>query len=209
MDFSSFFKRLFHLSSMDNEKVAEEGNGKVLIERKAPSVDPSILKSNDRRLDRIFNIALDGVNHFQLPLTNGGKYELIMYDVWLGQEIAVDMKTFHDFGHEIDKVEEFLKETSHKLGFPDEKKLERLYIIREDDWAADTDGLATSDYPRTKQYIPEYLYMCIMGSPTHAYTNERLAMLLADVPFDRIITFMDAFIKHYIWAVSQFQSLKN
>lgn len=144
-----------------------------------------------------------------MPLSNEGKFELVMYDVWLGQKITTNYEEFHDFGHEIDMVENFLKETSHKLGLSEGKKLERLYLIREDDLEADTYGLVTSDYPRTKQYIHEYLYMCIVGSPTNVYTEERLAMLLADVPFDRIMNFMDAFIKHYNWVISQFQALKN
>ena len=96
------------------------------------------------------------------------------------------------------------------LGLPLEKKYERLYLLRSVDggWERDMLGLAQSDYPRTKQYLPAYLYMCFIKEPLRVYTEEFLDAKIDALSSSKLANFLMAYIEHQNWLDTEYEKIK-
>lgn len=158
-------------------------------------------EKNNGILTVVFETAKQGAFDFNFPISNAGRFELIMYDIWLGIRIIESKGLFIDYDLISKRREEFLKEVIRKLGLPLEKKYERLYIFRDEGWKHDTLGLMHSDYPRTKQFIPAYIYFCVVACPMMVYGEEKIMEEIEKIPFYKIIDFLVPFCDHYSWMV--------
>ena len=75
-------------------------------------------------------------------------------------------------------------------------------------------GLQKSDYPRTKQFIPYYIYYFINESPLENVSEEkdmnyvRACMMDYDHKMDDICYFLNIFFKHYNWLIGKYRTLK-
>ena len=97
------------------------------------------------------------------------------------------------------------------FGLPPEKKFERVYLLRcvTDGWEMDMFGLAQSDYPRTKQYLPAYLYMCFIKEPLKVYAEEFLDAKIDALSSSELADFLMVYIDHQNWLVTEFRKINN
>ena len=109
---------------------------------------------NNNYLASIYSIAERGMTEFNMPLTNEGKFEVLMYGIWLG------LRTLDRYGIQLDpkeslsEVNSYLVKYAKQLSISSDKKAERLFVLREEEWEKDTKSLSASNYPHTKQYFP-------------------------------------------------------
>lgn len=158
------------------------------------------MKKNDV-LAVVFETAKQAAFDFNFPISNAGRFELFMYDIWLGMRIVESKGLFVDYDLMFKRREEYLQEAIRELGLPSEKKYERLYIFRDEGWEHDTLGLMHSDYPRTKQFIPAYIYLCVVACPLVVYGEERVMEEIDKIPFYEMVDFLVPFCDHYSWMV--------
>lgn len=153
-------------------------------------------------LSFIFKNAERGMYKMNYPVSKEGQFELLMFDIWLGIFLTEDDTTYINYAQRRERIEEYLKQMSLKLGFPPEKKYERKYTSnRENGWKQDVIGLVHSDYPRTKQYLPGYLYLCIVEEPLIEFSDEHARKKIDEIPYDNLIEFTKSFCEHYSWYV--------
>lgn len=148
-------------------------------------------------IDIIFNVANSCIDSFGMPLTHEGKLELLMFNIWFCMEYC-QIKGYHvDYKLFYEQLENFLIKRIQNYNLPLEKKYERVYLFRQDGWENDIIGLSRSDYPRTKQYLPAYLYMCIVKAPLHIYVEERLEKEIDQIDIGHLADFFVAYTKHH------------
>lgn len=168
--------------------------------------------SPQSHIDRVFFMAEKGPNHFNMALSKEGKFEVIMFDIWFALE-SLRAKGFNmNPKEEIKMIENFLVETCKKLDLPTENKFERIYTLREltDGWHKEMWRLAHSDYPRTKQYLPGYLYMCFIKEPLIVYPDDSIVEeKLSSVSLSELADFFMAFSEHQDWLRSEIKKIKE
>lgn len=96
-----------------------------------------------------------------------------------------------------DRIEVYLKQIASKLGLPAEKKHERIYLFRKEGWEQDIMGLIHSDYPRTKQFLPAYMYLCIVAKPLLVFDEETTEKKINEIPASELVEFLKPFCDHY------------
>lgn len=165
-------------------------------------------KETDTVISQIYDIAQKGPDHFDLSLTAGGKLELILFDLWyVEQMLSLNSDDFDDDAF-IDKMASFVKEQVNKLGINSDSEYDILYYLRNEYWEKEVMGLAKSDFPKTRQYMPIYLYLCFIKKPLHVIDDtNRMKELVSDVPTTELVKFLDAYIKHQHWLVTQYKSI--
>ncbi len=158
-----------------------------------------------------FKIADEGANHFNMTLSKEGKFEVIMFDIWFILE-SLRAKGFNiNPKEEIEMIENFLVDTCKKLALPTENKFERIYTLREltDGWEKEMRCLAYSDYPRTKQYLPGYLYLCFIRNPLIVYPDDSIVEeKLSSVTLSELADFYIAFSEHQNWLRDEINKIK-
>lgn len=174
------------------------------------SVKPSANNLKTDTLTSIFRIAKNGPNHFKMSLTKEGQLELLMFDIWFGIQALEARDIFLEYDDTQKRVEDYLLNNIQSLGLPLEKKYERIYLLRSvtDGWEREMWGLAQSDYPRTKQYLPAYLYMCFIEEPLKVYADEFLDAKIESIKMSDLADFFKVYVEHQNWLVSEFRKIK-
>ncbi|MBC8616948.1 hypothetical protein H8788_04285 [Parabacteroides faecis] len=152
-------------------------------------------------LASIFKIAEKGMYNIDFPISKEGRFELLMFDIWLGEFLTENNSIYIDYEQKIKSTEEYLKLMASKLGLPPEKKCERIYIFRKDGWMRDIMGLVHSDFPRTKQYLPGYLYLSMISNPLTIYVDEVSERKIDELDTSDLVEFTGPFCEHYSWLV--------
>jgi len=154
-------------------------------------------KKKNEALTTVFRIAKENMYNFDYPISEAGRFELFMYDVWLGTRILEDKNIPLDFNSMFDQINNCLKDVIKELKLPSQKKYENIYMFREEGWEIDLMGLMHSDYPRTKQYLPAYLYLCIIDKPLLVFDEENTKKQIEKIPFDKLADFLGPFCEHH------------
>lgn len=158
----------------------------------------------ENSLSSVFKVAEEGMSNLQFSrITKEGLFEILMFDIWLGTRLMEDQNIDIDYEVMQNKIEGNLKSVALKLGLPVEKKLERIYIFRTDGWENDIMGLLHSDYPKTKQFLPAYMYMCIVAKPLIVYDDETTYKKIQEIPLSDVSDFLGPFCDHYMWLVKK------
>lgn len=152
-------------------------------------------------LTSVFKVAEKGMCDINFPISKEGKFEVAMFDVWLGIRVMEEENVNIDYKLMQNRKEEYLKELALNLGLPAEKKHEMIYFFREEGWEHDVMGLIRSDYPRTKQFLPAYMYLCIVAKPLLVFDEKRLKKEIDEIPTDELVDFLEPFCEHYLWLV--------
>lgn len=159
-------------------------------------------------LQSIFKIAEEGMYKFDFPISNEGKFEIMMYDIWLGTElISLKRDIFIEWGQTHKNIIIYLQQAAKKLNLPPEKKVERIYFFREDGWKHDTIGFMKSDYPRTRQFLPEYIYLCFVKKPLIAFDEKNAMMQANEVSIGDLADFLVPFGEHHNWLILKYKKL--
>lgn len=158
-------------------------------------------------LTSVFTVAEKGMNNINFSISQEGRFEVAMFDIWLATMLMKEQHVNIDYMLMQDKIENFLKQTVQKLGLPSEKKYERIYLFREEGWENDVMGLIRSDYPRTKQFLPAYMYLCIVAHPLLVFDEETTEKKLSEIPTDELVEFLGPFCEHYSWLVEAIMKL--
>lgn len=183
--------------------------------KKQPSSNASVtarrLNTSHQRKDiltSIFNVAERGVEHFNMPISKEGEFELLMFDIWLGVKV-LESKNIN-IKKSQERIEKFLENKIRDFGFPSEKKYERIYLLRcvTDGWENDMYGLAHSDYPRTRQYLPAYLYMCFIKEPLKVYTEDVLERKISVLNITEVADFFMIYTEHHEWLISELNKIE-
>ena len=148
-------------------------------------------------LESIFKSAEHGMTEFNMPLTNEGKFEVLMYGIWLGMKALDEFGIPQNYKESLSNVNEFLVDYAKRLGSPPEKKAERLFVLRNEDWEKDTNSLARSNYPQTKQYLSDYLYLCFVDSPLVLYSSNELVRREEQIDPSNLVDFLAVFETYY------------
>ena len=164
---------------------------------------------NKNYLTSIYSIAERGMTEFNMPLTNEGKFEVLMYGIWLG------LRTLDRYGIQLNpkeslsEVNSYLVKYAEHLGIPSEKKAERLFVLREEEWERDTKSLSASNYPQTKQYLPDYLYLCFVDSPLVMYSSIELSKRADQIDPSSIADFLTVFEAYYNNITHEFKMFES
>lgn len=161
-------------------------------------------------LSSIIQIAEKGSDHFDIKLSKEGRLELLMFDIWFGIQALESRDIYLDYDSTHNKIEEYLTKKIVDWGLPPEKKYERVYLLRcvTDGWEMDMYGLAQSDYPRTKQYLPAYLYMCFIKEPLKVYAEESIDAKINALSSSELADFLMVYIEHQNWLVTEYRKIK-
>lgn len=163
-------------------------------------------KTNDV-LTSVFTVAEKGMYNINFSISQEGRFEVAMFDIWLGTMLMEEQHINIDYMLMQNKIEEYLKQTVLKLGLPVEKKYERTYLFRKEGWEHDVMGLIHSDYPRTKQFLPAYMYLCMVAHPLLVFDEETTERKLSEIPTDELVEFLGPFCEHYSWLVKTIMKL--
>ena len=102
---------------------------------------------NKNYLTSIYSIAERGMTEFNMPLTNEGKFEVLMYGIWLG------LRTLDKYGipinhkESLSEVKNYLVKYASSLDIPSDKNAEKLFTLRDEEWERDTKLLVPSSFP--------------------------------------------------------------
>ncbi|MCR5680202.1 MAG: hypothetical protein K6G08_08345 [Prevotella sp.] len=174
------------------------------------SKEPKTKNTRKDALTSIFRISEKGGDHFKAPLSKEGQLELLMFDIWFGIQSLESRGILLDYEDTQKRIEDYLIKVIQNFGLPSEKKYERVYLLRSvtDGWEREMLGLAQSDYPRTKQYLPAYLYICFIKEPLKVYADEFLEAKIDSLNISDLADFFMVFIEHQNWLVSEFRKIK-
>jgi hypothetical protein len=162
--------------------------------------------SKDDILASIFKVAEKGMYNFNFPITKEGRFEILMFDIWLGRKLMEEQNANVDYIGIQNRIEDYLKQIVLKLELPTEKKYERVYLFREDGWEHDVMGLIHSDYPRTKQFLPSYMHLCIVAKPLLVFDDETTTKKIEEASLSDVVDFLGPFCEHYSWLVKMITS---
>ena len=84
-------------------------------------------KKKNEALTTVFRIAKENMYNFDYPISEAGRFELFMYDVWLGTRILEDKNIPLDFNSMFDQINNCLKDVIKELKLPSQKKYENIY----------------------------------------------------------------------------------
>ena len=153
--------------------------------------------NNNNYLDSIYTIAECGMKEFSMPLTNEGKYEVLMYGIWLG------LRTLDKYGiprnpkESLSKVKNYLVKYASLLDIPSDKKVEKLFTLRDEEWERDTKLLVPSNFPLSKHILLEYLYLCFIDSPLVMFSSIELSKKVDHIDKSSLAEFLTAFETYY------------
>lgn len=164
-------------------------------------------ESKDDILTSIFKVAEKGMRNINFPLTREGQFEVLMFDIWLGTRLMEEQNIEIDCVVLQNRIEDYLKQAIPKIGLPIEKKYERVYIFREEGWEHDVRGLIHSDYPRTRQFLPSYMYLCMVAKPLLVFDNKTTANKIEEVSLSDVADFLGPFCEHYSWLIKAIMNL--
>lgn len=161
-------------------------------------------------ISSIIQIAEEGLDHFDMKLSKEGRLELLMFDIWFGIQALELRNIYLDYDSTHNRIEEYLTKKIVEWGLPPEKKYERVYLLRcvTDGWEKDMYSLAQSDYPRTKQYLPAYLYMCFIKEPLKVYAEEFIGAKINALSSSELADFLMVYIEHQNWLVTEYRKIK-
>lgn len=151
----------------------------------------------------IFATAHEGMQAFDYPgITKEGKFEVLMFDIWVGASLASVGRNIPNMD---DQIDQYLLEVISELNLPKEKKYERVYLFRELEnvWEEDMIGLSQSNYPQTKQYLPYNLYICMIKHPCIVFTEEGMIQEMLKISYTEVADFLMIFGKHYEWLIEK------
>lgn len=201
------FYLLYRYEKRDTSDVTEY----VSVEQSYKKQTTSRKGNSANALSSIFQIAEKGADHFDMNLSKEGRLELLMFDIWFGIQALESRDIYLDYDSTQNRIEEYLIKKIVDLGLPPENKLERVYLLRcvTDGWEMDMYGLAQSDYPRTKQYLPAYLYMCFIKEPLKVYAEEFLDKKIDALSSSELSDFLMVYIDHQNWLVTEYRKINN
>lgn len=164
-------------------------------------------RSQDDVLTSIFKVAEKGMYNFNFPITKEGRFEVLMFNIWLGTKLMEEQNISIDYMGMQNRIEDYLKKIALKLELPVDKKYERVYIFRGDGWEHDIMGLVHSDYPRTKQFLPGYMHLCIVAKPLLVFDDETTAKKIEEIPLGDVADFLGPFCEYYSWLAQTIMKL--
>lgn len=200
------FYLLYRYEKRDTSYVTEHAS----VEQSYKKETTSRKGNSSNVLSSIIQIAEKGADHFDMKLSKEGRLELLMFDIWFGIQALESRDIYLDYDSTHNRIEEYLIEKIVDWGLPPEKKYERVYLLRcvTDGWEMDMFGLAQSDYPRTKQYLPAYLYMCFVKEPLKVYAEEFLDAKIDALSNSELANFLMVYIEHQNWLVTEYRIIK-
>lgn len=167
-------------------------------------------ESSRNYLESILKSAERGMTEFNMPLTNEGKFEVLMYGIWLGMRALDEFGIPQNHKESLAQVNDFLTEYAKRLGIPPERKAERLFVLRDEDWEKETASLARSNYPQTKQYLPDYLYLCFVDSPLVLFSSSiDLVRKTDQIDPSALVDFLMVFETYYNKLVEDFKAFES
>ena len=201
------FYLLYRYEKRDTSDVTEY----VSVEQSCKKETTSRKGNSSNALSSIIQIAEKGADHFDMKLSKEGRLELLMFDIWFGIQALESRDIYLDYDSTHNQIEEYLIKKIVDWGLPPEKKYERVYLLRcvTDGWEMDMYGLAQSDYPRTKQYLPAYLYMCFIKEPLKVYAEEFLDAKIDALSSSELADFLMVYINHQNWLVTEYRKINN
>ena len=156
-------------------------------------------KSKDDILTSIFKIAEKGMHNINFALTPKGQFEVLMFDIWLGTQLVEEKNIKIDYVLMQNRIEDYLKQTIQKIGLSLENKYERVYAFREEGWEHDVLGLIHSDYPKTQQFLPCYMYLCMVNKPLYVFDDKTIVNKIEEISLSDVAEFLGPFCEHYSW----------
>lgn len=81
-------------------------------------------RRDNKFLKIVFDTAKKGAYQFNFPITNAGRLELLMYDIWLGMRILENKDIWVDYDLMLNQREKYLRKAIHEFGFSIEEKYE-------------------------------------------------------------------------------------
>lgn len=164
-------------------------------------------RGQDDILTSIFKVAEKGMYNLDFPLTKEGQFEILMFDIWLGTRLLEEQSANVDYMSMQNKIEVYLKQIALKLELPVSRDYKIVYMLREDGWEHDIMGLIHSDYPRTKQFLPAYMYLYIVAKPLIIFDDETTAKEANKISLNDVADFLEPFCEHYSWLVQTIMKL--
>lgn len=164
-------------------------------------------KTPDDILEAVFKIAKKGMYNLNYSVSKEGRFEVLMFDIWLGTEIMKELRIRVDYALQQKKIEIYLKRMIYRLGLSEDRKYERVYIFREPTWKHDVTGLIHSNYPRTPQFLPAYMYLHMVAKPLIAFDDETAEKEAEKITIDELASFLGPFGDHYSWLVKKYVKL--
>lgn len=201
------FYLLYRYEKRDTSDVSDY----VSMEQSYKKETTSRKGNSSNALSSIIQIAEKGADHFDMKLSKEGRLELLMFDIWFGIQALESRDIYLNYDSTHNQIEEYLIKKIVDWGLPPEKKYERVYLLRcvTDGWEMDMYGLAQSDYPRTKQYLPAYLYMCFIKEPLKVYAEEFLDAKIDALSSSELADFLMVYIDHQNWLVTEYRKINN
>lgn len=74
-------------------------------------------------LTSVFTVAEKGMYNIDFPISQEGRFEIAMFDIWVGTMLMKEQHINIDYKLMQNKIEEYLKQTALKLGLPVEKNI--------------------------------------------------------------------------------------
>lgn len=169
-----------------------------------------VTTNNQNCLNLIFELAEREMKNFKMPLTNEGKFEVLMYGIWLGMKVLDESGLPQNNAVESSsKISDFLVEYAKKLDISPDKKVERLFVLRDGDWYRETNSFVESNYPQTKQYLPDYHYLCFVVSPLVFYEPMALCEKVKQIDTSDLIDFLPVFGDFYNKLIDDFKVFES
>lgn len=152
---------------------------------------------NKNYLTSIYSIAERGMIEFNMPLTNEGKFEVLMYGIWLG------LRTLDKYGipinhkESLSEVKNYLVKYASNLDIPSDKNAEKLFTLRDEEWERDTKLLVPSSFPLSNHILLEYLYLCFIDSPLVMFSSIELSKKVDQIDKSSLANFLMVFETYY------------
>lgn len=163
-------------------------------------------KTREESVETIFKIAEEGMFNMPIAMTPQGRLEVYMFDVWLGVQMLEKKKIHVSYELIFSKIESI---KTQKLNLSKEIPCDMIYCERIEGWEHDIHGLVMSDYPRTKQFLPGYMYLCMIEKPLSIFADNNAISDYINNELDiaNLADFLSPFSEHYIWIYTKITKL--
>ena len=121
------------------------------------------------QFNKLDKVAISAISEFETNwkgnISNSTKFEVYMLGMMIGFHNSLEKGYIMRNSESVDLlIETIVKQSDKQLGLS-RFKIEPLIKSRLTGLRKDLIGLSRSDYPSTKQYMPEYTFNCIVYQP--------------------------------------------
>lgn len=161
----------------------------------------SLLKREKKHniLTSFFKIAEKGMYHIEFPLSNEGRFEMMMFNIWFLEKVIEELYIDMDYALMQNRIDLCLKETAAKLQLSSKRKYGEIYNFRKRQWDYDIKLSISSHHWKPEQLLSKYMYSFIIIHPLMLAETTIVEKEIADIQDDRQIRFVDAFDEYFCW----------